>query len=351
MEYGSRFEWSSNQPFLRETGAGLDFDNASYYRSGRDAMKALARAKGHKCDTVLLPALCCESMMTPFTLNGYKVGFYRMNGDCTGNTRDVLEKMTDRTILLYMRYFGIKPFGDEFLTGIKAKFGGALLAEDRTHDILVPRSGEEFKPDAMLASLKKWAALPDGGILVTELETERGITDTRYCDVRRAAKEKKDIYLQSYEPALKKEFLSQLTAAEAYLDESGVPVGISGEYRELIGHIDFVEILRRRRENIATLTECLRPALAEGKIRLLTEHPEDSGLYLSILLDNNRAVQRKAAESGVYCAVIWPRPEETKGICPESDRIIDHLLCLPCDQRYGEKEMKFIAGCVLDALP
>ena len=62
MEYGSIFETSSNRAFTRE-GSGFLQSDWQLFRSGRDAMKALARSAGRR--RVLLPALCCESMLVP----------------------------------------------------------------------------------------------------------------------------------------------------------------------------------------------------------------------------------------------------------------------------------------------
>ena len=54
-EYGSEFDWDSNAPILRRQAGELPVADAKYYRSGRDALKALARAL--PASAVLLPAL------------------------------------------------------------------------------------------------------------------------------------------------------------------------------------------------------------------------------------------------------------------------------------------------------
>ena len=81
--------------------------------------------------------------------------------------RTCAKKLTDGTVLLYMRYFGVRPFTDEFLLSLRESVRGITLIEDRTHDVIVPRGEERFAPDAVLASLRKWAALPEGGMLRT----------------------------------------------------------------------------------------------------------------------------------------------------------------------------------------
>ena len=83
MEYGSEFDWKSNDALFSDTPQGFVQDDWQLYRSGRDAMKAAARIIGGR--RVLLPTLCCESMILPFSANGYDVDFYRLNPDLTGD--------------------------------------------------------------------------------------------------------------------------------------------------------------------------------------------------------------------------------------------------------------------------
>ena len=112
MEYGSEFHARANDPFERAL-PGFVQEDWSLVRSGRDALKALAGlVRGRR---VLLPALCCESMLVPFTQSGCELVFYRLREDLRGDEADVRDKLRDGALLLYMSYFGIHPFPDAFL--------------------------------------------------------------------------------------------------------------------------------------------------------------------------------------------------------------------------------------------
>lgn len=349
-EYGSEFNWSSVCDYRSETALGLGIPNAEYYRSGRDALKALAQAGKNRAGHVLLPALCCESMIVPFTLNGYKVEFYKLTDTLRGDTGDVRQKLRDGSVLLYMPYLGAQPFEDAFLRSLKTEYNGIILAEDRTQDIIVPRAPGGFKPDAMLSSLRKWAAMPEGALLVTELEHPAGEPGPRFGELRRDAMEKKDKYFRSFQPELKAEFLAQLHTAESLLDEGATPCRMSEQSIEHLEHIDFARILERRRSNIDRLRERLTPLRDAGKLRFLTERPGDSTLYFPLLLENRSEIQHRMAEKGVYCPVIWPAPKETEGVCPVSRYVSEHMLSLMCDQRYAAADMDFIADTLIAAL-
>ena len=347
MEYGSEFDRRSNDALMSDEGQNFVQDDWQLYRSGRDAMKAAARIIGGR--RVLLPALCCESMILPFSANGYDVGFYRMNTDLTGDEEDVRAKLTDGTVLLYMRYFGIRPFTDEFLLSLRESGRGIILVEDRTHDVIIPRGEEGFTPDAVLASLRKWAALPEGGMLRTEMGSCAAGADARFGDARRTAMEMKVRYLETWEPELKKEFLDMLHGAERLLDESGEPCGMSAEYEALLRRIDFVVLLEKRRANVARLKERLA-ALDGTELRFLSAQPEESTLYFPVYIEKRGDVQRAMAQRGVYCPVIWPEPEVARGVCEVSRYVTGHMLALPCDQRYTPEDMDFIADTLIEAL-
>ena len=344
-EYGSIFDWNANRGFERPD-AGFVQADWQLCRSGRDAMKALARWAGRR--RVLLPALCCESMIVPFALNGYETLFYRLNEDLTADTADLAEKLRDGDLLLYMSYFGIRPFSDAFLRQLRGSGRDILLVEDRTHDVIVPRPAERFRPDATVASLRKWAALPEGGMLRLAGEAPMGIPEGAFGEACRAAMEKKSRYLESGDPALKREFLEQYRTAEHWLDTSAEPAAMGEESRELLRKLDAGAVYEARRENVRALTQRLSLLAEEGRLRFLSPNPESSTLYLPLLLDRRGEVQRAMAEKGVYCPVIWPEPPQAAGICPNAHYTVEHMLALPCDQRYDTGNMAFIADCLTE---
>ena len=148
-EYGSEHHWQSRRGFEGVTSR-REIYAWRFYRSGRDALKQVARL--HRGATVLLPALCCESMILPFTLNGCPVAFYKLRPDLTGDEADVLSKAAPGTVLLYMPYFDIQPFTTDFLARLRQS--GVVFLEDRTQDIIVGRPAP-FLPDYTVASIRK----------------------------------------------------------------------------------------------------------------------------------------------------------------------------------------------------
>ena len=346
MEYGSEFDINTNLPFLGE--AHLP-ESRQLFRSGRDALKAFARLAGKK--RVLMPALCCESMILPFEQNGYGVGFYRLREDLRADTDDVCAKLRDDSVLLYMRYFGVRPFADGFLERLRREDRGLLFLEDRTHDILVRREDGDFTPDGTAASLRKWTALPEGGMLETRLGEYGAETDARYGDLRQDAMEKKSRFLENGDPALRAAYTEMLRRAEAILDEDGAPIAMRPRCRELLCGLDFDGILDARRRNLRRLQARLAPLSDDGTVRLMTPAPERSGLYLPILVRNRDKVQKKLFSRKIYCpSAIWPEPAQAAGVCEVSHHITEHMIAVLCDQRYSEADMDYLADNLIEVL-
>lgn len=336
-EYGSEHHWQSRQGFEGVTRR-REIYAWRFYRSGRDALKQVARL--HRGARVLLPALCCESMILPFTLNACPVAFYKLKPDLTGDEADVLSKAAPGTVLLYMPYFDIQPFTADFLAQLRQS--GVVLLEDRTQDIIVGRPAP-FLPDYTVASIRKWAALPEGGILKTAAVLSRAGADGRFGALRRQAMEEKGLYLENGDAGLKQDFLAKFHEAEALLDESGEPVAMSMENRAYLENIDFARVLAARRRNAAVLEQALAEPISAGKLRPLCNSENTAGLYYPILLENRDAVQQALARQNIYCPVIWPIPAQAQGVCETCEATAAHILALPCDQRYSEQDMATIA--------
>ena len=346
IEYGGElFDMSSNRPF---TGADQKLIPSDWqlYRSGRDALMAFARLADRK--RVLMPALCCSSMVLPFLQSGWEVAFYRLKPDLSADETDVSGKLRNDDVLLYMRYFGIRPFSDVFLEEQRRR--GVLLLEDRTHDIWNPR-GDDFQPDAVAASLRKWAALPEGGMLQTSLGTCPAAADPRYGDLRLEAMEKKSRALTAGDEQQNREARAENQRAEQLLDESTEPVTMHPRYRAILEELDFSIILEARRRNLRCLRRRLSPLIENGTVRLMTETPEDSGLYLPILIENRDRIQKELIRRRLYCpAAIWPEPPEAAGACPVSHYVTEHMLSVLCDQRYTEEDMDYLADNLIEII-
>jgi len=345
IEFGSEFDWVANEPFLREI-VELDSLHTHYYRSGRDALKEIAVCNKGTHNSVLLPTLCCESMVIPFTQNGYKAKFFKLNEDLSANLDDLISKVDEHTVLVYIHYFGMTSLRDEQLAQLKNNHPQMIMVEDRTHDIIVHRTKTAFSPDYMIASMRKWFALPDGGIIASIRKVNDEKPAPEFSNIRLKAFKNKSEYLSFGNESLKGDYRHALNEAAVLLDADPHPYGMTEESRKLLSSMDMDGIYRARLTNVEALESALTGLVEAGEIKYLSSHAALSTLYFPILLDNRDAVQHKLTRVSIYCPVIWPVIETAKGVCKFSEYVADHMLALPCDQRYTPADMQHIAEAI-----
>lgn len=341
-EYGSEFDWDSNNYFINTNNQQSYFNNIDGYRSGRDVLKAIAFKYKENYKLVMLPALCCESMVKPFEMYGYQIDFFKLNSDMSADFEDAKEKIKENTILVFMDYFGMVSFSDYALNYLKEKFGRILFVEDRTHDIFM-KSRRNFIPDYTICSIRKWIAIPDGGLLLTRFNEKRveKENDAYFGELRTLALKEKSKYLLTGDIKLKTSYRGNLAEANNYLENAKNIADISLESKKLLERIEFKKIISIRRENAQVLSEQIKKI--KGVKSFLSDR-ELGGLYYPIIVKNRDGIQKALAEKKIYCPVIWPIPNNAQGLCKVADYIANHMLAIPCDQRYRKSDMRYISS-------
>ena len=351
-EYGSEFDYLSNSPFLQENSSTpyfLQGKNVQYFRSGRDCLKAIARQFDGDKKIVMMPALSCPSMLTPFTRNGFQPVFYKLNEDYTANVADVESQIQDGIIFLYFSYFGVRPFSTQWLQECKEKYPTTLFVEDCTQDLLAQRKG--FVADVTVASIRKWLSIPDGGVLWSKEQfTKDVLDDDSFARLRQEAMSLKSQYLATGDKSTKDTFRTMLNEASDMLDVSDQAYDISLQSLELLNKIDFEKIYSLRKDNVAELQNRLDVLRVQGKIKYISNDTSNSTLYFPILVDNRDQVQSELARQGVYCPVIWPIAPQAEGTCEVAQNTANKMLAIPCDQRYDLQDMDYVASIVISTI-
>lgn len=349
-EFGSEFDLDSNIAFLQSPAEYISDVHLQKFRSGRDALKAIALFYHRQTKKVLIPVLCCESMVIPFLMSGYEVVFYKINSNYTADVDDIEKNLEKGCIFLYMSYFGIDAINDSYLRKWKRNLE-IISIEDRTQNILIERDKKGFLPDITISSIRKWLALPDGALLwANENYMCNAINDDRFSDIRERAMRVKSLYLSEGVESLKDTYLSLFQSANRMLDENLNIFSISRKSEMILRQIDFNKIFNQREQNVKILKQNLDIAKEKKLLAFITENPEKSTLYFPILVEKRDEVQKLLAKEKIYCPVIWPLPCEAKRICSVADYTEKHMLAIPCDQRYSVEDMVFISEKVIKVL-
>ncbi len=318
-------------------------------RSGRDAFKSIARE--YKNATVLLPSLSCDSMVLPFRLYGHRAIYYRLLNDYKADFEDLIDclaKKDGTILLLYMNYFGNLSMTDEQLKFIKEKYMNVVFIEDRTHD-LVYCSKQNFQADYVVASIRKWMNVPDGGLLWTKrpLKINEYSESTAFSDTRRKAQCMRNMYFSSGDESIKTEYRKIFSAVTEQIDADFLPGRMSAYSYRMALTADWSYIRGIREQNAFILTRIFENC---ESIRLIQDDIKKSNLYVPILIDKRDLIQKKLAEKGIFTTLIWPLSVEQKERCKTAEYTENHMIGIPCDQRYSTDEMRYIGTEVVKAI-
>lgn len=345
-EYGYEYNATINEGILSLTGwSGTDekWFGAYALRSGRDALKVIAREYSNSI--VYLPSLCCDSMITPFETYGCKIVFYPLKKDLTVDFSALLNKLESingQKLILFYDYFLIPMFCEEELIALKRTFRDLIFIKDITHSLLQEKSSE-FCVDYTIASLRKWLAIPDGGLLWEnrKLKNTVFLEDATFAEKRLRAQCMRTEYFVSANEKVKEQYRQIFSSVSSLLDNQPEPVKMSAYSYDVSIHANWKAVRQRRAENARILMSIFSQ---NKKITIINEKVTESALYLPILIKNRDEVQRKLSAKGIFNTIIWPLREEQTLVCPTAKLVTECMLAVPCDQRYDREDMVYIGN-------
>ena len=282
-EIGSYF-WLDDQeqkPASGETAWLPSVQDSCFTFSGRNAIDVALRdlLKTRSIHCVYMPSYSCVSMHQPFLDKGMKIEFYRVGFENGAFTYE-LPKADKNSIVLIMSYFGLNTGAErEAIRTLHA--GGAVVIEDITHSLLRGYAASE-ESDYLVASLRKWFAVPTGGWVGKRAGT---IAEKPALDSNHAVKDKiagmKEKYgyltgkVDSKENFLltQAKFDNDLIHVDKMLKIDDVSLGILRE-------TDVQAVADRRRKNARILMEGLRGL--EGLTLPEFDPENDTPLFLPV---------------------------------------------------------------------
>ena len=307
---------------LPERGA-LRYPQAMAFQSARAALLALLRAGKPPC--IWMPRLICDSMVGPAGVAGIQVKFYDLTQDLR-IARDVEPGRTDW--LLYVNFLG--------LCGHACS--DALSRFDPARLILDHAQAYYAAPLPCLATIyspRKFFGLPDGGLLVTKLAIAApGETDGRSIERMR------HLLIRLNGPP-EEGFRAYQLAEETLADMR--PMNMSVLTRRLFASYDIEGARARRNLNFKVLHDLLgarnaAPPLALGDVDGPLCYPYGAALP---------SLRAELIRRRIFVPVYWPEVLQRAARNSVEERWVNSVLALPCDQRYGDDDMKQVAEIVL----
>lgn len=358
-EIGSNF-WIDSKDDLSGEGnillsdlglVGTDYVLLSTGRGAENfVLKEIYKRNKKLTKTALIPPYTCETVITPFIQNDYKLHTYNVDENLQ-TTPEMLERAledSNASVVLLHNYFGFNTLSgcENVIRRYSQK--GVVFIEDRTQNLF--SDFDVLPADYFVGSLRKWAALPDGGYAVCKdgsFDSKPNCYDQKLTNAKVNASIAKYQYLFNG-IGEKADFLEMYNEAENILDEQKGFYAISPVSKTVFKNMDIVALKEKRRQNYQmlydVLEKCSNIKIVMGK---LTE--ETVPLYFVIKTKYRNELQRHLRNHQIYAPVLWPRSYEEIAVCKEAKLLYEQVLCIPIDQRYDSDDMKRIAQCVKKA--
>lgn len=348
-EYGSYFNFDyKNNLYINSQSCGLPKRGLKsvYLRSGRECIRYCLQQLNNKVENALLPDYVCKSVVLPFEEAGLKIIYYNIDDKMTSQVRD--EDLKEKTVYLFINYFGYKNYISNNILQIKKTLRNFYIIKDSTHDYFdIQNDYFMYKiVDFEICSLRKWVAIPDGGVvnIINDTFITNNVVidlDESWAKTRIEAMKLKTEYIMNQENNLKINYLNIFSNLNTQLLLDKRIVGISEYSYQYISSYDFMSMYRQRKINISILHDELKD--------VINEMPFDEAvcsLYYPIIVNERDIIQETLANYGIYCPVIWPLPSSTLEFPSIARFLSNNILAIPCDQRYDINDMKYIAKTI-----
>jgi hypothetical protein len=283
--------------------------------SCRNALVLLIKAREYK--HIYIPYYTCEVIKDVLATNNINFDYYSIDEN--------LEIKNPNSFyvspILYTNYFGIK---DEYIKKIAPHFEKLII--DNAQAFFT----NTFESCDSIYSPRKFFGLPDGGLLSTRLniDVDSLCYDQSSDRCSHLLKRLEFPAEHGYEDFIENDRkLNALPIRKmSYLTES------------LFGNINISKAKARRSDNFHIIHNKLE-SINELRIDISASI---TPLCYPLLLNNGHLIKSELIKNRIFVPTYWPNISNQ---CQEHSferYLINNLVCLPIDQRYGNKEMKII---------
>ena len=317
----------------------------AFFSSGRDAIYGLLNKLSSQ--RIWIPDLICKSVFTAIRQSGKEIHFYPINDQLLPES-GWLSELQSGDIVFINHLFGIMPAA---LLDALAKTD-ALVISDLTHKLYNLTGWQTVASQStfILSSLRKTMAVPDGAFVASrkhEIAEPQQPASDEFWAQRAAA-------LLSRGGSANRGFMSDenfhlFKKAELWADANPAAARkISDCSRGLLSTMsenDWEAARKQTHHNQAILATHLSDRIACPQVRATGTLPEIAvSSFFPILLEPAQRDKLKAvlAEQRIYCPIHWDTTF-LKTEHPLSQRI----LSIPCDRRYNDRDMTYIAKLVI----
>lgn len=323
-------------PIHKEIGGYMGFDlsnlnqfpysNSRKYCSARSAFLDLLQNLG--VESIWMPKYICDTMLRPLEILGINIKFYDLDINFSPKIPFQLEK---NDFLLYVNYFGVCTHIQRELIGLYPR---DKIIFDHSQAFFV----QPFLGIHTIYSPRKFLAVADGGLLVTETHMEE--IQNLYCEDD-LMEQYKHLFIRYLNGA--KQGYEQFQKAEAMLNDC-IPKKISPITDMILNNINYSDIKKRRLDNFKYLHSKLGQF---NQLNLCLDNLE-SPLTYPFLSDEKYS--KYLIEHKIFVPTYWNdclvRVDENS----IEHTFVNNITHLICDHRYGLSDMQYQIDKIMECL-
>lgn len=315
-------------------------DGVATYSTGRAALYHIIKhaMEHHEVSQIMVPDYLCSSVLVPILKLGFIPVFYPINDNLEMKQEEFAQLYMKGSLVIIINYFGLMDITDQ-VNYVRELDEDAFVVEDD-----VQAYYEFEKPlgnlDARFTSLRKWFALPDGGLVKSRTSGMLTVVEPNtFHQYKVAGSILKTLRNPDYYDD--RIYLDLFEKGEDLID-ADIEKGMSNITREHIKYTNTERISYMRTRNAQYLIDGLKNLniapilpLMEGK----------TPLFVPIWLEDRNKVRRAMFQQDVFCPVHWP----LEGMpVKKGAEMAEHELSLIVDQRYTTKDMDLILNIISD---
>ena len=346
-EIGSYFEYDYSVENNNEVQTPLfipsNITDFTYTFSGRSAIELVLMniMKTQDIKRVYMPSYCCSSMLSPFIKHGIDIIYYDVSISSNGLIYHI-DYSKDVDLFFAMSYFGVEHSMDEVIQEFKTL--GITVLEDITHRLLSETSFSKYA-DYGVASLRKWFAIPTGGLLVsrTSINIKPNKISDSFVQNQIKAMELKTSYLNE-KSVEKEEFFKLYKTLNQDIQEIDYTFKIDISSEQILHKLDVNKIKQIRRENAKILYKDLGQYSLINILQETVDFNQMTPLFVPIIIQSKEKrdkLVKYLIANQIYCPVHWPKPSEIN-LNNRNNALYEQEISLICDQRYSRNDMKKI---------
>lgn len=312
---------------VKEIGGYIEFDECyreEYHKSalalnsGRHCLEYLIRAKNIK--KLYIPLFLCAS-----------VGELAKKCSCIVEYYDVNEN--------FMPYFyrNLKPQEWLYIVNYYGQLSNAdIIGLKEKHQRIIIDNAQAFYQYPVngvdtLYTCRKYFGVPDGGYLYTDTK----LNDDLEIDI---SYERMKYILGRYEMSAEMFYQDSVENNKVFAKE---PLKkMSKLTHNLLKQLDYSLIRVKREENFAVLYKAL------GKINYLRINFPEAPFMYPLYLENGMKIKKELISRKIYIPTLWPDVFKIAKAEHRARDYTENILPLPCDQRYSQADMEYMADII-----